>query len=408
MRKLYLSVIGATALLAVTPLAAQENVTVRFLNFTAGADHAEDLQTIIDAFQAENPGITIQVDSAPFGDYFTLLQSDIISGDAPDVFEVNFENFITYAANGTMLDLGGLISEDAPYYPRALEAFQYEGQQFALPESFSTVLMYYNEDLFDQAGLEYPTDEWTWDDAVTAATAIDALGDDIYGLYSPIQYWEFYKKAAQNGECFFLNEDRTESTINSPACVETLQLMVDWLQDGVIPSQAQLSGISDSDLFSQGKIGIWITGIWMFSALRESEVNWNVQLEPMINQHAHHFFSNGVAVSSTTDVQDAAVRWVEFLTTSQVAAQVRIDNAWELPALDEPAYFESFLSQNPPENTQAVFQALESAVAPPTIERQVEMQDGVDRLISQVVDGELTAQEALDQAKALIDSLLTS
>ena len=406
-RKYILFMVGLLLLIMIAPVAGQDNVTIRYFNFTAGSDHAEDLNTIITAFQEENPGITVEVDSAPFGDYFTLLQADVVSGDVPDVFELNFENFETFAANGTLMDLTEAAA-GVPFYPRALEAFQYNGQQLALPESFSTVLLYYNADLFDQAGLEYPTDEWTWADAEAAALAIRGLGDDIWGLYTPIQYWEFYKKAAQQGDCQFFNEDESESLINSPGCVEALQSMINFVDAGVIPSQADLSGISDSELFANGQLGMWVTGTWMFSALGSADFNWDVQIEPMLNQHASHFFSNAVAVSVTTRQAEAATKLALFLTASQTAAQVRVDHNWELPALDQPEYFESFLAADNPANRAAVFQALESAVVPPTIERQIEMQDTLNELITRAVDGELTAQEALDQAKAALDELISS
>jgi multiple sugar transport system substrate-binding protein len=143
--------------------------TIRYFTFSAAPDHLEDLDTIIAAFETEHPEIDVVVEDAPFTDYFTLLQAGIASGDAPDVFELNCENFVTYAANDTLLDMSGMVSEDAPFYPRALEAFSYEGKQLALPESFSDVLLFYNADLFDAAGLEYPTNEWTWADATAAA-----------------------------------------------------------------------------------------------------------------------------------------------------------------------------------------------------------------------------------------------
>ncbi len=395
-------------LLMIAPVSAQDNVTVRYFNFTAGSDHVDDLNTILAAFQEANPGITVEVNSAPFADYFTLLTTDIISGEAPDVFELNFENFKSFAANESLMDLSSVAGE-APYYPRALEAFQYDGKQYGLPESFSTVLLYYNTELFDQAGLAYPTADWTWDDAKAAALAIRALGSDIWGLYTPIQFHEFYKKAAQQGDCQFFNADQTESLINSAGCVAALQSMVDFVDAGVIPSQADLSGISDSELFASGKLGMWVTGTWMFSALGSADFKWDVQIEPMINQHASHFFSNAVAVSATTDKVDAATKLALFLTSSQVAAEVRVDHNWELPALDKPEYFTSFLNADaPPANRQAVFQALESAVVPPTIERQAEMQDTVTAYITRVVDGELTAQEALDQAKAELDLLVAN
>lgn len=396
----------AFVLLAALPAFAQDGTTLRYFTFSAAPDYLEELDTIIAAFEEANPGITVEVETAPFADYFTLLQAGVASGDAPDVFELNYENFVTYAANDVLLDLSGLVSGDAPFYPRALEAFQYDGAQMALPATFSTVLLFYNADLFDQAGLDYPTPEWTWADAVEAATAIRGLGDDVWGLFSPVQFWEFYKKAGQNGECSFFNADMTESTINSPACVSTLETMVSFQTSDIMPTASELSGVSDSELFLSGNLGMLVTGIWMFGAFADAPFAWDVQIEPMINQHAHHFFANGVAVSASTANPEAAAAWAEFMASSETAANVRVESAWELPALDQPEYFEAYLSLTPPANRAAVFMALESPVTPPVIERQNEMQDAVNALLTRVVDGELTAQEALDQAKIELDALI--
>jgi len=401
-----LSLLAVLLMVLSLTVAAQDDVTVRYFTFSAAPDHLEELDAIVAAFEAENPGITVEVATAPFADYFTLLQADIVSGDAPDVFELNYENFVTFAANDVLLPLSDYVSGEAPYYPRALEAFQYEGEQSALPGSFSTVLLFYNADLFDQAGLDYPTTDWTWADATAAAESITALGDDVWGLISPVQFWEFYKKAEQQGECSFFNEDMTESTLNSEACVETLETMISFMDSGLMPTQADLSGVSEAEFFLSGNLGMLVTGIWMFGAFEEAPFTWDVQIEPAMNQHAHHFFANGVAVSASTDNAEAAAAWAEFLTSSQVAAEVRVASGWELPALDQPEYFEAYLEQTPPANRAAVFQALESVITPPVIERQNEMQDTVNALITQVVDGELTAQEALEQAKEALDALV--
>ncbi len=382
------------------------DTTVRYFTFSAAPDHVEDLDGLVQTFEEQNPGISIDVTTAPFDDYFTLLQADVAGGDAPDAFELNYENFVTYAENGALMDIGAYLNADTPFYPRALEAFQYNGAQLALPETFSTVLLFYNADLFDQAGIAYPTEDWTWDDAIAAGEAISALGEDTWGLYSPVQFWEFYKKAAQNGECQFFNEEMSESTLNSPACVETLEMMKGILDSGIMPTQAELSGVSDSELFMSGELGMLVTGIWMFDAFSDADFAWDVQIEPAMNQHAHHFFANGVAVSSATDNGEAAAKWAEFLTGSAEAATVRVDTGWELPALDQPEYFEAYLSKSPPANRAAVFKALESPVTPPVIARQNELQDTVNGLIGQVADGDLTAQEALDQAKAALDELI--
>lgn len=404
-RKIMLLASLVVLVLAFSVASAQET-TIRYFTFSAAPDHLEDLDTIIAAFEAENPDINVEVATAPYADYFTLLQADVSGGDAPDVFELNYENFVTYADAGALLDLSGLVSEEAPFYPAALEAFNFEGAQLGLPATFSTVVLFYNKDLFDAAGLDYPTNEWTWSDAILAAEAIKALGDDTWGLFSPTQFFEFYKKAAQNGECEFFNEDMTESTINSPACVDTLELMLSFTNSGIMPTAADLSGVTDDQLFLSGKLGMWVTGIWMFTATSAAEFNWDIAVEPGINQKANHFFSNAAVVSATTEHPEAAAKWAEFLTSSAVAADVRVASSWELPALDQPEYFEAYLEQTPPENREAVFAALENPVTPPVIVRQAEMQDTVGALLTQAVDGELTAQESLDQAKEALDALI--
>ena len=404
-RKLFALGIVTLLLIGLTSVFAQDTVTVSYYTFSAAPDHLEDLDVIIEAFQAENPGIEVEVTTAAWDDYFTLLAADFAADSPPDTFELNYENFVSYAADDLLLDISAYIDEEAPYYPRALEAFQYDGVQLALPETFSTVLLFYNADLFDQAGLDYPAADWTWDDAIEAGAAISALGDNIWGLYSPIQFWEFYKKAGQAG-CEFFNEDMTESTINSEACVETLETMISFMDNDVMPDPIEMAGVSDSDLFASGNLGMVVTGIWMFSAFEEAEFTLDVQLEPGLANKGHHFFANGVAVAESTDNPEEAAAWAQFLTASETAANVRVETGWELPALDEPAYFEAYLELSPPENREAVFAALESPITPPVIERQGEMQDAINELLTAVVSGEMTAQEALDEAKARLDELI--
>jgi multiple sugar transport system substrate-binding protein len=409
-RKLFALTLVLAMLLALAPTTggtthARQSVTVRYATFTGSGDRADELDQIIAAFEAENPDINIEVTSAPFADYFTMLQADFVAGDVPDVFELNYENFVAYASNDVMLDLTSYVGEDTPFYPGALAAFQYEGAQYALPETFSTVVLFYNKDLFDQAGIEYPTADWTWDDTREAALAIRALGEDVWGIYSPVQFWEFYKRAAQNG-CQFFNEDKTESLIDAPECVAALETMVSLMDSDAMPDPTEQAGVSDSELFLSGKLGMVVTGIWMFAPFAEAEFNWDIQLEPGMSQRAYHFFSNGVAISKDTDNPEAAVAWAQFLSSSQTAVDVRLASDWELPAINQPELFASYLEQTPPDNREAVFASLDAPVPPPVIARQSEMQDIFDEILNAVVSGDLEPEEALQMAKEEIDLLL--
>ncbi len=125
-----------------------------------------------------------------------------------------------------------------------------------------------------------------------------------------------------------------------------------------------------------------------------------------MKQKAYHFFSNGIAVAKNTPHPDEAAAWAQFLTSSPTAVQVRLDSEWELPTINDPALFATYLEQTPPDNREAVFASLENPVPPPVIARQSEMQDIFDEQLNAVIAGEITPQEALETAKQEIDALL--
>jgi multiple sugar transport system substrate-binding protein len=408
-RKLFATLLVVTMVMAALPLTvlAQggEEVVIRYTNFTAGQDREAELTTIIDAFEAENPGIVIEPLNVPYGDYFTMLQADFVGGDPPDTFELNYENFVAFAANDVLMDMSAYLSEDAPYYQGALEAFQYEGLQYALPETFSTVVLFYNADLFDQAGVDYPNADWTWDDAIEAGTAIRALGEDIWGIHSPIQFWEFYKRAAQF-DCEFFNEDRTESLINEPQCIDALETMLSLIELDIMPDPAEMGGLGDAELFENGQLGMAVTGIWMIPAFQEAEANWDIAVEPGQVNDAYHFFSNGISISSTSEHPEEAALWAQFMTSSDVAVQTRLEAEWELPTVSDMSLFEDYLAMSPPNNRQAIFDSLLAPVNPPTIERQAEMQAIFDEMLNAAIAGDMSAEEALNAIKDEIDYLL--
>lgn len=394
------------------PAAAQpaaEPVEISYFTFSAAPDHLDSLDQMIAAFETANPNISVKVETAPFDQYFTKLQTLIAGGTAPDVFELNYENFVSYASKGVLADLTPLAAAEPGFtdrfYPRAYEAFSQDGKQYGLPQSFSNVVLYYNKELFDAKGVAYPTADWTWEDELAAAQQLTDAEAGVWGSYSPVQFWEFYKTAAQSG-CSVLGADGAV-TINQPGCVESLTWMVDKINTHKIaPSDADMAGVSDGDLFKQGKIAMLRTGIWMFGAFQDAPFEWDIALEPGNTQKAHHFFANAVAVSAASEKQDAAWKWAQFFTSSPSAAAIRVDASWELPALNDQALFDTWLAQNPPASRAVVFEALDSLVTPPVIEQQAQMQDAVNALLEQAKLGTLTPQEALDQAKTEIEALL--
>jgi multiple sugar transport system substrate-binding protein len=395
---------GSGSVLAQSPAAP---VTLTYFTFSAAPDHLADLDAIVQAFEAQHPNITIDVQTASYDEYFTKLQTAVAGGTAPDTFELNYENFVTYASAGTLLDISDLAAATAStYYPKAYEVFAQDGKQYGLPESFSDVLLLYNKDLFDAAGVAYPTADWTWADELAAAQKLTDAGTGTWGDFQPVQFWEFYKVLAQNGGSFF-NEDKTQATFNDAKGVEAATWLLDKAnKDHVMPTTAELGGQDDTALFKSGKLAMWHNGIWQFTGLKDVPFAWDVQVEPGNVTKAHHFFANSVVASASSAHPTEAFEWLSFLTGSPEAVKTRLAASWELPAVADQSLFESYLSQTPPDNREAVFAALSDIAVPPVIEQQSQMQDIVTNALQSAQSGQASVQDALNSAAEQVSALL--
>ena len=384
--------------------------TINYFSFTTGSEYIDELETLIAAFEAENPDINIEYTTAPFDNYFTRLQTDFAAGNPPDVFELNYENFVTFASRNTLMPLEDLLDEGATdaFYPAALNAFSHEGTQYGLPITFSTVVLFYNKDLFDAAGVAYPTDDWTWDNVINAGEQITDEQNRVWGIYQPVQFWEFYKVAAQAGGGLKVGDT---VSIDTPENQEALHYLVDKIQvHGIMPSDVQMSGVGDTDMFLAGQLGMLVTGIWMFDRFtNDASFDWDIVVEPGGEQKATHFFSNAAVIASNAANPEAAARWVEFLAANPLTVETRIASSWELPALslDHAELLEPYLAQPQPENREAVFESLQYAVTPPVVENQPQLQDIINQELEAARLGTKSVEQALADAQRRVEALLS-
>jgi multiple sugar transport system substrate-binding protein len=380
-------------------------VTIRYTNFSANAGNEENLQAMVDAFEEANPNIKVETEILPFGDYFTALQTSIAGGTIGDTFELNFENFAAYAGSGALRPL-----ENVPtgvYAPSLLEGFQYDGQQLGLPLSFSAVVLLYNRGLFEAAGIDEPTADWTWEDERDAAQALTDAAGGVFGDMQSASYNEFYKALVQAGGDF-LSADGTRAAFNTPAGVKAAS----WLLEKygtTMATEAQGLGTPDFDknLFQDNKLAMWHTGIWMFGPLADIDVDWDVVPEPAgPGGEGNGMFANGVFVSNTSEHPAEAQKWLEFLSSSDEAVQIRLDAAWELPPISSDAKLATYLEQTPPANRGAVIEAMNDGVLPPVIVPGQEVADVIQAELNAARDGSKTVEQALADAEQQVNEIL--
>ncbi len=388
--------------LSVSALA--EPVTITYAHFSGAGAQEETLKKMIAVFEEKNPDIKVDLQITGFDDYFTKLATTVGGGNAPDVFEMNMENYLAYMLRGACADLTGLINNDN-YSAGTLEAVSSDGKLYAVPMSFSTCVLIYNKALFDQAGIAYPTNDWTWADAQTAAEAIKALGDDIWGYYQPITYNEFYKSVKSNGGSL-LNADYTAFTANSPENVAVLDAMLKRVrgENHVQPTAEEMAGRGDWDLFTEGKLGMIITGIWAFPTYTEKcTFDWDIVVEPGFATKSTFFFANVNCVSPSSEKKEAAAKFADAMGSDPDIVQLRLDASWELPTIADQSKLTQYLEVIPPANRAAVFDSMDYAAAPPALKESGAASEIINNVLSTLEMNDISAQDALDDIQSQLE-----
>lgn len=403
--------VAGVGLVSNPAIAAPKKTTINFFTFTAVPDHMKDLKAMVAAFEKKNPTIHINIQSAAYADYFTKLKTRVAGNQTPDTFELNYENFVTYAGARTLLDLNKASKKDhsfkkTTYYGKAYDVFNLGGKQYGVPSSFSTVVLFYNKDLFKAAGVATPTSKWDWSDETAASAALKAkLPEGTYADFQPTQFWEFYKVLGQAGGQF-LSANKKTALFNKQPGITALNWLTGKVDKGYMPTKAQMGTLDDGAMFKAGKLAMYHTGIWMFDGFKDVPFGWDIVVEPGGVTPGNHFFANAVVASAKTKYPYAAWKWAQFMTSDPAAVKIRLTANWEIPAISDKKALSIYLSKTPPANRAAVFEALKNPVTPPVIRQQNEMQDAVNSWLEKALNGSVSVTEALNSAASAVNAIL--
>lgn len=209
---------------------------------------------VIEDFEAENEGIDVVLQVESWENLESVLQTKIQAGEAPDIY--NGGPFSGFADEGLLYPAEEVAGEDtlADFQESFAENETFEGTQYGLPLIASVRALFYNQDLFDQAGIEAPPT--TWDELYDAATKISDTGTPGYGM--PLGSEEAQGESliwfAGNGGGF---GDESSITVNSPENVEAAAFMKKMIADGVTqPDPGATQRTPMINVFVQGQIGM--------------------------------------------------------------------------------------------------------------------------------------------------------
>ncbi len=235
------------------------------------------IQEICDDF-SEKSGVDVKVEVKSWDSYWTLLEAGASGGDMPDVFWMHINESQRYMDADLLLKLDDYIEKDDQidldnYYPGLVDIYSKDGSAYALPKDHDTIALLYNKKIFDKYDMDYPTDQWTWEDYAETAAAITEAGKDegIYGTAMNTNDGQdgWYNLIYDFGGKL-LSDDKKTSGMDDE---NTLAAMT-WLADNLIPSMPDQRIMSETDpdvMFRSGSIGMMLQGSWQVNTFYQSD-----------------------------------------------------------------------------------------------------------------------------------------
>lgn len=310
------------------------------------------LQQMVKKFEEEHPDIRVKVEYSSAG--FQKLKIRIAGGEAPDVFYYTSDRMPTMVTRDRLLDLTPFVEQDndvslADYFPSVVRSCLLNEKIYLYPFHYSTDLLFYNKDLFDQEGVEPPNADWTWNDFLNTAKKLTQKRDNRIVQYGTLQPRALLMIRSLGGECF--DADLNEVLIDSAETREALQFLVDLEREHhVTPAPGQLRDMEKEDgleLFSSGRVAMFIGRTYMVSELSKiNRFNWDVTSVPKGAKRYSRLAVGGNCISKTTKHPEAAWKFVKFYSGEQGSRICGLSRNC-VPALQRVAQSDLFLYAPP-------------------------------------------------------------
>ena len=395
--------IAAALAVALVATACSDGATAKTrVVLQAFADPAESAayQRLISAFEQENQDVEVKlVPVGSQGDHVAKLATDFSAGNPPDLFLINYRRFGQFADNGVLEPLRAHLERSRVFkvddmYPQAVDAFTFEGTLLCLPQNISTPVIYWNRELFSEAGLAPPADGWTWDDMLATAKALtkDDNGDgiiDIRGLGFEPSLNRFAPFIWQAGGSIVDDlENPTKMSLFDPGAIEALKFISELqYKHHVVPTRPEFESEDPEHMFANGRLGMLIESRRATTALRVVEsLDWDVAplpVHPERREPAVMLHSDAYCMAKSSTVKNAAFRFVEFALGPK-GAPILARTGRTVPSLRSVAESRAFLDPGqPPESAQVFLDQIPAIMRFPNIAAWNEIESKADPIVEE-------------------------
>ena len=423
-----------------TPSALQRGGTVRAALLAAPA-RADTFKKISDAFMAKYPNIKaewIPVQAAEWEEYYGKLVTLIAAGESVDAAEISTEGLQVIASKGVLRPLDDYVKAEAKEMAELFsdiaaqftEIAMYKGNLYYLPFLWGAAHIIYNVNLFKQADVEPPKDDWTIQDMVAAARKIRALGSDVYGLGFPNRHWGglLLWMYINNGDLYEYNKfpgggwmwstfyaddpnakgrdggiDWGNPTANREENVQALQFLQDLIwKEKVSPLPTDIGQLVN--FCANNKLGMFVghrahCGALFRAGMKKGD--FDVAYVPKWQSQSHQFGCSGLGIMKVSKVPELAWQLIKFeLSKEQQYNYVdqAVHTATRRSVANDPKQHEV----TGPEHWYRFYGALDNFPTSRSIAAPLEAKDMANIFVKYVglaLANEMPAKEAMDKVQ---------
>jgi multiple sugar transport system substrate-binding protein len=383
-------------------------------------------KTIADGFMAANPGVTVTltpIAGENWGTYYANLATTIASGQHLDLAFTASEGIKFLAQNGLVVPINQFLDKDpgaqalkADIAPNLLTSFAFGDDITALPQGWNDMVIYYNRDVFDAAGVAYPKADWTWDDFKATAKALtaDTNGDgtnDRYGFaWASNEIFPGILPWVANAGGNLVNDDVSAPTANSPEVIEAVTYLKDLLDEGIAVTPSPMSDIFTA--FQNGSVAMFGGGRWPSATfLPNGFKNWDIQLYPTGKTYKTVAGSAGYAILTSTPNQELAWELQKYTVSQEVQdSMIGTPEAPRdsIPTLRSTAQ-KTVDAGIPPDNGQLFYASIDDypALLPfPAPAKYSEYESTVLRHLQLIFAGEVSVEDGLNAMQEDLSTII--
>jgi len=366
-------------------------------------------RTLIGSFKRDEPDINVQlIEASDRDDLLARLSTSLAGGAPPDLFLMNYRFYGQFAARGVLEPLEPYVEESDEFdlddfYPQAVDAFRWDGQVTCLPQNISSLVVYFNRDLFRRYGVAPPRNGMRWIEFVFKARQMtrDEQGQEVRGAdpdnpmpntVTPAVYGLGVEPTIirlapfiwSNGGDVVDDEERpTRFTFDTPEAKQAIQSFFDLRgAEGVVPSDQEVEAEDDESRFVNGRLAMLLSSRRSVPTFREAaKFDWDIVSLPVFKEPAGILHSDAYCMTKASKAKDAAWRFVEYALGPR-GAPVVARTGRTVPSLKSVAESGAFLDPTAkPKNSRVFLDGIENIRRVPTISTWPEIEDASEGIL---------------------------